>query len=475
MMTETRTAFDLTSSQEAACDQLAATPFNVLVGTAGVGKTVVARELANRVEGCRLASTTGIASVNLGSGTTINALLKYFDTNSLKDAYLHGALHAVLRKHRKAGLRRILIDEVSMMNGQQLAYITKAVHEVNTGQSDLERISQQDDDVVESVDENYDEELDDRGKEYPPIGITLVGDFGQLPPVPDTDPLTEKKLPLLFAFESPVWDDFYAPHVVKLTEVLRQDARPFIDALHAVRRADIQAALDFFTPDRFSAVSDDQFLGTTIVAKNDTVDRFNAERLEQLTTPWVRYVKVTTGKPRGDWKQIPDVLALREGALVMLLANRRDDLGSRMVYANGDLGVLRGKNERGEWIVTLQRTGRDEVVLPLTRENLIPLEPGRRKELTAQGFPEKIQGKYEVAGTVTYMPMRCAYACTVHKTQGLTLDNVQVSIRDHFFKSPSMLFVALSRARTAEGLRIVGDQRGFVERCTMNARVRPWL
>jgi hypothetical protein len=55
------------------------------------------------------------------------------------------------------------------------------------------------------------------------------------------------------------------------------------------------------------------------------------------------------------------------------------------------------------------------------------------------------------------------------------LDKVQVNIRDHFFKSPGMLYVALSRARTAAGLRLVGSPGAIVERCTTDPRLRGWL
>jgi ATP-dependent exoDNAse (exonuclease V) alpha subunit len=73
------------------------------------------------------------------------------------------------------------------------------------------------------------------------------------------------------------------------------------------------------------------------------------------------------------------------------------------------------------------------------------------------------------------MPLRVAYGCTTHKSQGLTLDRVQVNLRDSFFRTPGMMYVALSRARTAAGLRIVGNQAGFVERCRIDPKVRPWL
>jgi ATP-dependent exoDNAse (exonuclease V) alpha subunit len=73
------------------------------------------------------------------------------------------------------------------------------------------------------------------------------------------------------------------------------------------------------------------------------------------------------------------------------------------------------------------------------------------------------------------MPLRVAYASTVHKSQGLSLDRVQVSIRDAFFKTPGMLYVALSRARTADGLRLIGSEAALVERCTCDPRLQEYL
>lgn len=451
------------------------TTFNNLSGTAGVGKTFVAQQLA-RVPGTVLAATTGIAAVNLGEGTTINALLKYFDTESLKQNYINGLVQSRLRMLRRVGVRRIVLDEKSMLNGEQLTYITRAIEDVNEGKRG----------GLESVGAGeYDEAADDQDYSAQ-IGLTLVGDFGQLPPVPDKDPITQKNKAVQFAFDSPEWGKFAAA-TANLVEVRRQDAVEFVRALHAVRKADLQTALNFFHAGRFQTVTDDQFKGTTIFAKNDAVERFNQLRLDVLTTPRVTWQTERTGVTRGDWKQIPDLLVLKEGALVMLLANFRiyeddDDSYGKLIYTNGDLGTLVGMDEGGgNWHVRLHRTGGVVRVTPVLRQNTIPLEPGRRKALVAEFGAERAaariteDGKFEIIGTITYMPMRCAYGCTVHKTQGLTLDQVQVNLRDPFFKQPGMLFVALSRCRTAEGLRIVGDQRGFMERCTIEPRVTPWL
>jgi ATP-dependent DNA helicase PIF1 len=442
--------------------------YEFLAGTAGVGKTFAARAYAAANKGVILTSSTGIAAINLG-GTTINALLGFFDTQSLQDNFIAGRIQAKLRALKKAGLRRIILDEVSMTDGRQLTILTRALNEVNERRS----LS----DVGAHDDETGADEWDPDEPEYPIIGLTLVGDMGQLPPVPDTDQRTGKKIPATFAFESPEWAAHYGQHVTKLTEVKRQDSKAFVAALHAVRRGDVDHAREFFGS-LLSNSLDDGFAGSTIVAKNDTVDRYNQLRLDQLTTDTHQFFKSSWGKQRGEWRQLPETLILREHALVMVLSNKRDLESGDYAYVNGDLGELVGLTEYSKQpVVRLVRTGEDVVVTPTTRSCTIPLEVGRRKELREQGLENRIteDGKYEIVGQVTYVPLRVAYATTVHKSQGLSLDLVQIDLRDHFFASPGMLFVALSRARTAEGLRLVGNVETFVQRCTVNRKVAPWL
>jgi ATP-dependent DNA helicase PIF1 len=80
-----------------------------------------------------------------------------------------------------------------------------------------------------------------------------------------------------------------------------------------------------------------------------------------------------------------------------------------------------------------------------------------------------------VDGQLEMWPLRLAYASTVHKSQGLSLDKIQVDIRDGFFKQPAMLYTALSRCRTMEGLRVVGQRERYVSNCNIDERIRPWL
>lgn len=437
--------------------------FTYLAGPAGCGKTFETKAWAAREAGLLLCATTGIAAINCG-GTTINSLLGYFDTKSLQESYTNGFLTAKLGKLWRAGARRLILDEVSMLAGDQLTYLVKAIEEVNQRGYVLS-------DTVDDAD------LSPDGSGG--MGLTLVGDFAQLPPV---------KAP--FAFESTEWDRFEAPGAtIALTEIKRQADRDFIEALRAARQGHGLRAAAFFGS-RLHRETDDTFEGPTLLAKNEAVDRYNWIRLNRLQGPEHRdlyFESRREGKQRSEWGKptdppakwgIPARLHLKVGALVMILANKRSLLDRSFVYVNGDLGeVVDGSPDAHTCAVRLQRTGETVTVDYVRREVLAPLDSARRKELITLGQADKIAegGKWEIEGWIEYLPLRVAYASTVHKSQGLSLDRVQVNISDAFFKTPGMIYVALSRARSAEGLRLVGTHAALVERCTSDPKLARWL
>lgn len=427
-------------------DLLELPAFCYVAGPAGTGKTWQAKAwAAGNPEGVILAATTGIAAVNLGEGTTINALLRYYNTASLIEAYTGGWLEGQFKRLRNAGLQRVVLDEVSMLSGDQLTILCRALDNVNA----------------------------DRG-EAPELGLVLVGDFAQLAPVKEP-----------FAFESPEWERF-AKATYRLTTIRRQADQAFVEALQAIRRGDVDQALAYFGP-RMDSTTDPHFDGTTILAKNDAVDKYNQLRLDKVPGQGLTFPSSRWGKIRSEWGAapkpvrewgIPETLQLKVGALVMVLANRNlaaPGAPPEYLYVNGDLGVVEGI-DKGAATVVLQRNGERVAVVPVLRDNVIPLEPGRRKTLKAEGHPERvINGKYEAVGGICYTPLRLAYASTVHKSQGLSLDRVQVNVRDHFFSQGGMVYVALSRARTVEGLRLVGTPEGLRARIKTDPKVIPWL
>jgi len=420
--------------------QEATVPCEFTSGAAGTGKTWMWREriAADPTSGI-LAATTGIAAINLGT-TTLNALLRFFDTDSLRDAYLQGSLVRRLKELRD-DYRRIVIDEVSMMDGDQLSILVRAALECNSFLSPA-----------------------------PPLGLTLVGDFAQLPPVKAR-----------WAFESDEWHRFDA-HTTRLTKVWRQDAGPFLEALNLTRVGDGGGAAELLSREglEWHSALDIQFDGTTIVSKNDQVDRYNGMALDRLSGATFSLGNRRWGKQRGEWKQVPDRVTLKRGALVMLLSNSYDEEGD-MLYANGDTGHVE------EWYgsslqVRLVRNGQLVGVERVIRDVGQKRKPDGWPAYRANGHGEWLPSPHWmpnrrrfVEGQLEYWPVRLAYASTVHRSQGISLDRAQIDIRDHFFGQPAMLYVAMSRCRTLGGLRVVGQRERYVTQCATDRRVSPWL
>jgi hypothetical protein len=306
------------------------------------------------------------------------------------------------------------------------------------------------------------------------MGLTLVGDFAQLRPVEG-----------IYAWESPEWERF-APHTLTLGDIRRQTDPDFVRVLRQARVGNGQAVLSYFAG-KIHGTTDDAFAGRTLMATNAAVDRYNWIRMSRLQGKELSFESKREGKQRSEWGDpkkppntwgIPIRLHLKVGALVMILANLRREgpPPQPFIYVNGDLGTVEDGDDCTAYI-RLQRTGEVVAVNYVRREVLQPLDAARCRELRAQGKTDCISenGKFEIVGWVQYMPIRVAYASTVHKSQGLSLDQVQVNIREHFFKTPGMLYVALSRARTAAGLRLVGSEAALLERCAADPRLKAWL
>ena len=413
--------------------------YEFLTGPAGSGKTTeIRRRMAENPNYGILCATTGISAINLNT-QTINAVLGYFDTESLGDAYFTGRLTGRLQQLLDSGAENLVIDECSMMEGDQIDIITDAQEDVNS--------------------RDYNK---DSGKE---MGIVLTGDACQLPPITSKEQKARGEKAKWF-FESRAWE-FFAENVTRLDKVWRQEDPKFLEAINLIRSGKGEEAADLLSEIvTFNYIADQQFEGTTILGRNRQVDTFNSMRLQRQPGKLISLTNSRVGKPRGEWRYIPDVLSLKESAYVMILANEPGSFR----YANGDCGyVVRYDKENDELIVKLVRTGEEVELSQITRNN-----ESRRAPADGPSVINPKTGKY-IHGSIKYYPVRLAYASTVHKSQGLTLDNVQVDIRSGFFKSPHLTYVALSRARTPEGLKIVGTKDQLKERAVIDPAVLPWV
>lgn len=407
-------------------------PVSFTTGPAGTGKTYgMKMAIEEDPRAGILCATTGVAAVNLGT-VTLNSVLKYFDTDSLADLYQQGRLQKTLAALGER-YRSIMIDEISMMEADQLDIIYQGTLEAN-------------------------------GRGGKPLAIQLTGDFCQLPPVKGK-----------WAFEATHWEKF-AANTTRLTKMWRQKDEKFLNALNAARAGDSKSSSEQLRPlATWGVAVDNKFEGTTIMSKNVDVDRYNTLRYMQLKGREVQLKSSRWGQQRSEWKLIPAEFKLKVGSYVMILANATPMPGQPIAYANGDCGWIQ-EFENGYVLVKLVRNG-NVVRVPFIERKF------ESKESPKDGkyYPDRehvyLDNKKRkwVYGAITYMPVRLAYAATVHKTQGLTLDAIQLDIRGHFFGSAGMAYVALSRVKTPEGLRIVGSPELLERRINVDPKVLPWI
>jgi ATP-dependent exoDNAse (exonuclease V) alpha subunit len=411
-----------------------------LTGPAGSGKTYTLKQrIAADPKYGILCATTGVAAVNLDT-VTLNSVLKYFDTESLEGRYVEGYLQRDLAELSRS-YRNLIIDEVSMMDARQLDLIVSAVEET-AGMVSVKN----------------------------PLGVIVVGDFCQLPPIKSK-----------FAFEADCWPQF-AANTTRLEKIWRQENLEFLQALNLLRRGDGKAAGKLLRDIgvKFASAPDLNFVGTTIFGKNDPVNRFNDLRLKRLPGETMVFRPWKWGKQLPQWAAdkglIPDPLVLKVGAQVMILAN--DVVGYQ--YANGDQGLVKSYDANlGALEIELLRNGRRVLIQKIHRKVEEKAQP---QGVPYASGPNDLGNPYYdprarrwVMGGIEYYPIRLGWASTTHKSQGLTLDQVQIDLRDFFFAQPGMAYVAVSRCRAPEGLRIVGDPELLSRRNKVDEKVREWL
>lgn len=448
--------------------------FAAIMGAAGTGKSFTLRERSkDNPMYARLTATTGIAAINLGPGvTTINSVLGYFDTASLKESLDDGSLMERFVKIARSGYEWLLIDEISMMPAEQLDCVCEAA-------------------------ESAQRFIEERHLDCDVPGLMLSGDFCQLPSVTGT-----------FAFKSRYWPKF-EENMTLLTKNYRQDNPDFLRALQFARAGNgMHTALNLKKAGvEFNPNVDQNFKGVTLFPVNSQVDKMNRERFNQLPGVIEEFASTRWGKQAQEWKHIPESLYLKLGTRVMILVNESVEFS----YVNGDQATVIGFGERGVELET-DRGFKFELGY-IRRKQLVNSRP-----LLAADFPEIIvdgveltcwkdcstprekavflqeseaygwdcffaekpymngrTGKW-VVGEVGYLPVRLGYASTFHKVQGLTLDAVQIDTRMKWAGEPAMTYVALSRCRRPENIRIVTKGAGdLARRFNTSREVMRWV
>jgi ATP-dependent DNA helicase PIF1 len=379
-----------------------------LTGAAGSGKThllnMYIEYLENHEVNLGITASTGIAATHMGgvtihswTGLGIRAHLSEFDLESLQEKqYLYKRLEKV---------KVLIIDEVSMLHHFRLDMVDKV----------LKAFKRSD-------------------EPFGGIQVILCGDFFQLPPVSrygEPDPK--------FIYHSRSWKEGEFK-VCYLEEQFRQNDDISLRVLNAIRENRIDEGTMTHIRTRFRSNDGERVIQaetmtqpTRLYTHNIDVDAVNEKELDHISGDTMTYEMETKGNPTlvDILKKsclAPEFLNLKVGAKVMFVKNNFET-----GYANGTLGVVK----------ELEGFSGGPVVETLT---------GKRIDVPVESWVIEEDGK--VKAELKQYPLRLAWAITVHKSQGMSLDAVEVDLSRAFEKG--MGYVALSRVRSWNGLTILG-------------------
>jgi ATP-dependent DNA helicase PIF1 len=371
----------------------------LLTGPAGAGKTFVLNQFIKlaKSEGKHVSvtATTGLAATHLG-GTTIHSWAGI----GVHDFIPQGFAEHVSKARRDIIEKTdvLIIDEISMLHDYRLDMVDEACR------------------LIRKTDEPFGG-----------IQIIMSGDFFQLPPVNRGEARAGG-----FVVNAQVWQELQ-PVICYLQEQHRQDDEVLLDILNALRAGDLRRHHAESLLARTEVYPDDLEQLTELHTVNMDVDTLNEAKLKDLDGDEIVYEQTTTGSEmyvQSLQRSVlaPSSLRLKKGALVMAVKNSLD-----RKYVNGSLGVVVDFEPHTEYPIVEFRNGKEVTMVPDTWEQ----RDGDKKR-----------------ASITQIPLRLAWAITVHKSQGMTLDAARIDLRKAFVEG--MGYVALSRVKNLQNLYLTG-------------------
>jgi len=398
-----------------------------LTGGAGVGKTTVTQKVIQEFESeakkvAKLAST-GMAATLIG-GQTLHSFLDLGIASNLEELKRDTKLE-ISKKTKKLiqSMALIVIDEISMVSAELFDMI-----ELRLRQAMFDG------------------------------ALLVVGDFLQLPPV------VKGSSEVNFAFESSAWEaaEF---EKVELTFIYRTDDIRFIELLHSIRFGFVNEAVHNYLNEFIKPLPNDLSHFTFLFGKNISVQRHNKMQLEfiesELVIKEAQIIKHKSGIKEQQIERfmedarIEKNLELKVGAPVLFTRNSWN-------YFNG---------ERGE-IVKI-----DANSLYIQKSDFKVLKLEVVEQSKSQWIEKSIDGKKEMVEeslfSIYQYPIKLAFAITIHKSQGMSIESLIIETNEIF--APSQFYVALSRSSNPSALTLIAPSKQWYELAYINAKAMAFV
>ena len=386
-----------------------------ITGKAGTGKTTFLRNFRKETnKQIAVVAPTGVAAINAG-GTTIHSFFQlpftpFKPTPAWQSQLISQIKMSKPRRNVIRELEVLIIDEISMVRADVLDAI---------------------DVVLKTI----------RHRQNEPFGgvqMILIGDMHQLSPVAKTNEwsLISDYYKSVYFFDSHVIQK-HPPIYIEFDKIYRQSDNQFIKVLNEVRNNSLSEEGANLLKRRyncnFTPPPNDHYI--TLTTHNYSADYINRIELDKLSTPIHEFHARVNGTFPENAFPIEHVLELKEGAKVMFIKN---DTETPRRFYNGKIGVVSAIEDD---IITVECPGDDyQITVPtLTWENI---RYNTNKETNTI--------EEEIIGTFEHVPLRLAWAITIHKSQGLTFEKAVIDAGKAF--SPGQVYVALSRCRSLEGI-----------------------
>ena len=398
-----------------------------LTGGAGVGKTTITRQVIEHFEAeakkvAKLAST-GMAATLIG-GQTLHSFFDLGIASDVEELEKNGKYEIKKRiKKLISSMQLIVIDEISMVSDTLFEMISLRLH-----QADFSGV------------------------------LLVVGDFLQLPPV--VRGYDEVK----FAFESEAWKsfDFFK---IELTHIYRTDDVAFIELLHSVRFGNVNESIHNTLNAYIKPIPEDLSKFTFLFGKNNSAQLHNKRQLSFIENElFVKEAQV-----------IKHLKSAKDNEIERFMNDARIDknlelkVGSPVLFTRNSWNYFNG--ERAE-VLNIDASN---VFVQKSDGKVIKLEAVAQskstwKEKTVNGKKEMVE---EEIFSIYQFPIKLAFAITIHKSQGMSIEDLIIETNEIF--APSQFYVALSRSSNPKNLNLIAPRKQWYDLAYVDAKAMAFV